>query len=213
MMQKLLRLFIFLLLIRPIILILIGLKISGRSHLPKAGPAIIVANHNSHLDTLVLMTLFPLSLLHQLRPVAAAEYFLRNRWLSWFALHIMQIVPIDRLKPSREDKLGGCSQVIEQGGILIIYPEGSRGEPEAIADFKSGIAHLAKAHPTVPIYPIFLHGLGKSLPKGDFVLVPFCCDVLIGKPLVWTGNKRGFMELLSLQMSDLAAQGKFPDWE
>jgi 1-acyl-sn-glycerol-3-phosphate acyltransferase len=211
--KKILRLFLFLVLIRPIILILIGLKITHRSRLPKAGPAIIVANHNSHLDTLVLMTLFPLSLLHQLRPVAAAEYFLRNRWLAWFAMHMMQIVPIDRLKPSREDKLGGCSQVIEQGGILIIYPEGSRGAPESIADFKSGIAHLAKAHPTVPIYPIFLHGLGKSLPKGDFVLVPFCCDVLIGEPLVWNGNKRNFMESLATQMNDLAAQGKFPSWD
>ena len=79
--------------------------------------------------------------------------------------------------------------------------------------FKTGIAHIAKKHPDVPIIPCFMHGLGKALPKGEALLVPFFLDVFVGDPLVWEGEKSTFMESLSCQMTALAAQGDFPPWE
>jgi 1-acyl-sn-glycerol-3-phosphate acyltransferase len=97
--------------------------------------------------------------------------------------------------------------------ILLIYPEGSRGNPESLTSFKSGIAHLAKRHPEIPIYPIFLHGLGKTLPKGEALLVPFFCDVWLGNPLHWTGNKQSFMDLLNQSIQELAAAGNFSAWQ
>ncbi len=104
----------------------------------------------------------------------------------------MGIIPLERNHPtSCKDPLKGCSEALLNGDILIIYPEGSRGKPESLADFKCGIAHLAKRHPAVPIYPVFLYGLGKALPKGERLLVPFFCDVLIGEPIWWTGDKKG----------------------
>ena len=194
----------------------IGLRIIELNRLPRVGPAIICANHNSHLDTMVLMTIFPLRLLAKLRPVAAAEYFLQNPLLGWFALQIIGIIPIERDRSScSEHPLAKCSEALERGEILIIYPEGSRGEPESLADFQSGIAHLAKRHPDVPIYPVFLYGLGKVLPKGEVVLVPFFCDVAIGEPIFWCGNKKIWMKLLARQMQELSMQvnitGSNPD--
>ncbi|MGJ5675787.1 MAG: lysophospholipid acyltransferase family protein [Nostochopsis sp.] len=208
------RLLFFLFIVRLVVLIIIGLRIANKERLPKSGSAIIVANHNSHLDTLVLITLFPIRLLDKLHPVAAEDYFLSSRFLAWFSLNIMGIIPLKRKKNyGREDIFKGCSQALKTGDILIIYPEGTRGEPEALSSFKSGIAHLAKRHPDIPIYPIFLHGLGKALPRGEALLVPFFCEVFIGEPIYWTGEKKGFMKLLTQSMKDLAAQGYFSIWE
>ena len=201
----LLRLLFFGTIVRLVVLVIIGLRIIPRSQLPTTGPAIICANHNSHLDTMVLMTLFPLRSLAKLRPVAAAEYFMKNRLLAWFALQIVGIIPIARCKPSpTEHPLAKCSDALARGEILIIYPEGSRGEPESLASFQSGIAHLAKLHPDVPIYPVFIYGLGKVLPKGELILVPFFCDLAIGMPIFWNGKKQAFMDLLDRQMQELS---------
>lgn len=75
-----LRFLFFLTIVRPIILVVLGFNVRRRELLPTGGPAIIVANHNSHLDTMVLMTLFPMSILHLIHPVAAADYFLKKRF-------------------------------------------------------------------------------------------------------------------------------------
>lgn len=174
----------------------------------------IVANHNSHLDVLLLMTLFPQRLLPKVRPVAAKDYFLRNRLLAWFSLEIIGIIPIERhLKGVHIDPLAGVSEAVARGDIVIVFPEGSRGEPERLADFKSGVAHLARRYPSLPFYPVFLHGLGKALPRGEAVLVPFFCDVFVGEPMSWNGDKAKFMDDLTHRMTVLAAEGHFPAWE
>jgi 1-acyl-sn-glycerol-3-phosphate acyltransferase len=209
-----LRHIFFLVIVRPLVLIVLGLNVRHSERLPHTGPAIVVANHNSHLDTLVLMTLFPPRLLPLLRPVAAVDYFLKNRPLAWFSMNIMGIIPVRRGRGAgHEDPLAGCSTALQGGEILILFPEGSRGEAERLAEFKTGITHLAKRHSDVPVIPVFLHGLGKALPKGEAMLVPFFCDVFIGLPLVWTGDRHVFMQALETVMKTLAQEGHFPPWE
>jgi 1-acyl-sn-glycerol-3-phosphate acyltransferase len=212
--MMILRWLFFALIVRPLALIVIGLNVRHRQRLPEAGPALIVANHNSHLDTLVLISLFPLHQLPHIRPVAAADYFLRNPLLAWFALNLIGIVPLQReVKAGAGDPLAAASAALAQGAILILFPEGSRGEPERLSHFKSGVAHLAKRHPAVPVVPIFLHGLGKALPKGEAILVPFFCDVFVGEALHWHGEKHGWMDELDGAMHALATEGKFAAWE
>ena len=214
MINKIIRFLFFFLIVRPLILVIIGLNVRHRERLPKNGPAIVVANHNSHLDTFVLMTLLPFRLLSRLHPVAAADYFLKNRLLAWFSCKIIGIIPIQRSGiTAKSDPLAGCSEALERGEILILYPEGSRGEPERMSNFKSGIAHLSKRYPDVPIYPVFLHGLGRALPKDEAILVPFFCDVFVGASMRWTGDRERFMELLAEKMKLLSDEGKFPSWE
>ncbi len=212
MLNKLLRTLFFLLIVRPLVLLGLGLNIRNRMGLPSKGPAVIVANHNSHLDTLVILSLFPLALLPRLRPVAAADYFLRNPLLAWFATKIIGIIPVARSQKGG-NPLALSFEALSRDEILIIFPEGSRGTPEELTRFKKGVALISKKHPEVPIIPLFLHGLGKALPRGEAVFVPFFCDVFVGSPQTWEGNKEQFMQQLEEQMAGLAEQGNFPLWD
>lgn len=214
-MNHILRMMFFALVVRPLMIIVLGTNIRRPELLPEKGPAIIVANHNSHLDVFALINVLGLKRLPIVRPVAAADYFMTNPLRRWFATNIVGIIPIDRTKVRRErgkHPLDPISKVIESGGIVLLFPEGTRGEPEKLDEFQSGVAHLAKLHPDVPVIPVFLHGLGKALPKGDPLLVPFFCDMFVGKPLDSSLSKQDFMNSLNQRMDDLAGELPMDHW-
>lgn len=207
--MRLVRFAFWLLVAHPIALVVLGLNVRHRRRLPKEGPAIVAANHNSHLDTLVLVSLFPVALLPRLRPVAAADYFLRNRLVAWFALNVIGILPIARETHGGRDPLKPCEEALDRGEILILFPEGSRGEPEVLGRFKRGVAVLAARRPEVPVTPVFLHGLGKALPKDDPILVPFFCDVFVGEAM--RGDETDFLAGLEARMRALAGELPRPE--
>lgn len=213
-MAKVLRFLFYGVLVRLVVLVILGLNVRHRERLPGGGPAMVVANHNSHLDTMVLISLLPLRLLPHIRPVAAMDYFLSSGLLAWFALKVIGILPLarERVRPD-QDLLADVHAALERGDILIFFPEGTRGEAERMQAFKSGIARIAERHPQVPVVPVFLHGLGKALPRGSMLPVPFFCDVFVGDPLPWTGDKKNYMEQLDRTMHTLAHEGHFPSWE
>ncbi len=212
--MRLLQALFFLLIVRPLISLVLGLNIHERDNLPVRKPAIIAPNHNSHLDTLVLMSLFPLFRLHHVRPVAAADFFLANRVLAWLSLNIIGIIPIDRLRADpNSDPLAKMSAVLEKGETLLIFPEGSRGQPEQLGRFKSGVARLVQRHPTVPIIPVYTYGLGKAMPRNDILIVPFFADVVVGEPIYWCGSVEATMAAYEAAMRDLRERLKIPAWE
>ena len=203
----------FLLIVRPFLALVLGVNLRHAERLPQTGPAILAANHNSHLDTLLLMSLFPQSQLHQLRPVAAADYFLSNPLVAWFSRNIIRILPLKRKVERGDDLFAPLLEELDKGRILILFPEGSRGEPEKMSQFKNGIAHLTSLRPDVPVIPVYLHGLGKVLPKGDWLPVPFFVDGFVGEEIRGIENRTEFMAALKSAFESLTAEGKFGEWE
>jgi 1-acyl-sn-glycerol-3-phosphate acyltransferase len=211
---RLLRFFFFAVVVRAVILVALGLTVRHRERLPKDGPAVLAANHNSNLDALALMSLMPLRLLPKLRPVAAVDYFFTSKAKGWFVTNIIGIIPVER----GSGKKGGnplllCEEALDRGEILVLFPEGSRGHPETLGPLKKGIRHLACARPHVPIIPIHMHGLGKALPKGSSLLVPFNCTAHVGEALYGTETYNDFVAALENQMTALGAEEKKPDWD
>jgi len=205
-MSRLLKILFFVIFVKPLVFVILGLNIRGRNFLPSQGPAILVANHNSHLDTLVLMSLFPLSQLHKVRPVAAADYFMANRYIRWFSTHCIGIIPLERTgKTSKQQLFAACHHALDNQDILIIFPEGTRGDPEELARLKKGVFHIINDRADTDVTPIAMHGLGRSLPRGEALFVPFNCDVIIGPELDKTDSATQFVELLLCQFKQLQA--------
>lgn len=204
---------LFSILVRPVILFVLGINIRHRKKLPDAGPVVIIANHNSHLDTLVLMSLFRRKSFQKVRPVAAGDYFMKNKFLAFFSTRVMNIIPIQR--KMTKDIRGMFSPILkalEDDSIIILFPEGSRGKAEQISKYKSGIYYLMREVPDVKIVPVFLHGLGKALPKGSFIFVPFFVDILVGNSFKYNENRKVFMDTLNDRMDSLGEEGQFKEW-
>jgi 1-acyl-sn-glycerol-3-phosphate acyltransferase len=212
MVERILRAAFLVLVVKPLCWLVLGVNLRGGERLPRRGPAILAANHNSHLDTLMVLSLFPLGAALRVRPVGAVDYVEGRplRRLVWLTL--MGVLPLNRQPgrkvgeaPGERDPLAGCAAALERGEILLIFPEGTRGEPEQMQAFKNGVAHLAKRFPEAPIVPIFLRGAGKSLPRGEALLVPFICDVAIGEHLRWNNDREGLMRELRARIEALGA--------
>ncbi|WP_201258543.1 lysophospholipid acyltransferase family protein [Bordetella sp. H567] len=190
----------------PVVRLWLGVNVRHRERLPLRGPAIVAANHNSHLDICTLLSLFPLARVPDVQPAAAADYFMKGGALTWIARNLVGIVPVVRGGMATgngepRDPLEGCYEALERGAILVIFPEGTRGEPERMQVLKAGIARLARRFPDVPVVPLYMHGLGKAMPKGSFIPLPVFVDIFVGRALSWRGdaadNKARFMQTLS----------------
>jgi len=212
-MLQTLRRYGLMLIVRPAARLLFGLDVIGQDKLPAKGPAIVAANHNSHVDTVVLLCLFPSKLLPKIRPVAAADHFDKGGFGSWFSRNIIGIIPIKRTGAAKgEDVLAGCKEALTRGEILVVFPEGSRGEPEEMTRFKTGVARLAEFCPEATVTPVYLQGAGRSLPKDAKLLVPFNTTAVVGDALTWTGSHHGFIDELRAHIEALKAQAPPLKW-
>lgn len=209
-MLRWLRLALIVAVARPVARFFTGADVEGRERLPVKGPAIIAANHNSHVDTLLLLTIFKARAVHLVRPAAASDYFLKDPVIGWVSRNLIGIVPVARRKAgSGEDVLAPARQALSEGAIVVVFPEGTRGDAsDTMAQLKNGVARLAEAFPEAPVIPVWIQGAGRVLPKGTLIPVPMTCCVLVGEPIRWEGRRTAFME--GLRDALLALKAKAP---
>ena len=198
-----LRVLIQILLVRPLLRLVFGITITGKENLHELDQFIIVANHNSHLDTFLLYSILPVGQISKTSPVAAREYFSKPRWLFAAVNYLLRPIWVDR-----NHKVGNPLEEmfsrLDSGQNIIIYPEGTRGEPGEMQNFKTGIGRLVQARPSIPVIPVFLHGPERSLPKSAPVPLPIWNHVAVGLPQLFTGNTENASELLKGSIEFLA---------
>ncbi|TLP73256.1 lysophospholipid acyltransferase family protein [Nesterenkonia sphaerica] len=156
--------------------------------------AIYYANHSSHLDFLTIWAALPPDLQNRARPVAAKDYW-GSGLRKIFAEQIFNAYLVDRhgasgprrrrshAGVSPKGQITGMSEVLAAGDSLIIFPEGTRGDGETIAEFHGGLYKLAQCHPEVPVVPVTLANLGRILPKGELIPVPHLSTVVFCAPI------------------------------
>jgi 1-acyl-sn-glycerol-3-phosphate acyltransferase len=174
--------------VRPILRWVVGIRYRRRSLVPD-GPCIVVANHNSHLDAPVLLSLFPLRRLRHVHPVAAADYF-DETWLRrTMSMVLMNAVPIRRQPGHGQDPLAHVVAALRSGETIILFPEGTRGEAGVVAPFRAGVGRIVKTLPGVAVVPVFLSGPERIWPRGETVPVPLGIDVHVGKPRTYDATR------------------------
>lgn len=175
--------FLYSILMRGFLRIIVGVKYINKEVISKEKQFIIVSNHNSHLDTMALMSSLTFRQLSKTHPIAAGDYFGDSVTKSFITRLFTNAILIRRTKDGNsENPIDMMSRALSEGRSLILFPEGSRGEPEKMQEFKKGIGILLQKHPEIKYIPVYMRGMGKVLPKGEKLLVPFDTYVLFGEP-------------------------------
>jgi len=144
-------------------------------------PALFIANHASHVDTVSILRALPARIRNRLAVAAAADYFYRYAALGWLASLVLNTFPFSREGAVRAS-LEHCAELADGGWSVLIYPEGTRSPSGALLPFKSGIALLASGL-GVPVVPVAVLGGHGVLPKGRALPRPGPVRVVFGAPL------------------------------
>lgn len=157
-------------------------KIMGSDRLADVkGPVIFAANHASHVDTPLLLTMLPDRFRHRTVVGAGADYFFDKRWKGFLWAFAINAIPIERTRVSpRSTRL--AQQVLDEGWSLLIFPEGGRSPSGWSQPHRAGGAYLA-IRSGVPIVPVHLEGTRRILRKGTGRVTPSTTTVTFGKPL------------------------------
>lgn len=187
---------------------IIGVRFQDKEVFKNCNQVLILGNHNSHLDTLSILASLPFRLHGKVHPVAAGDYFGRTSLVSFFSKLFVNVLLINRKGTATSDTkpLNVMDQYIKEGKSLILFPEGSRGEPEKLQEFKIGAAILLQKNPELPFVPVFMRGLGNALPKGDKLLLPHECQVCFGKIKLAEGSAEEIRNLIQQSILDLKSE-------
>jgi 1-acyl-sn-glycerol-3-phosphate acyltransferase len=125
--------------------------------LPRTGPAILICNHTSHIDPLFVQSVCP----RLITWMMTADFY-DIKWLQ----PIFRAVGAIRVERKGRDMAAVrmALRVLEEGGILGVFPEGRIEQTKELMPFQTGVAMIA-LRANVPIYPVYLDGTQRNRPK------------------------------------------------
>lgn len=165
---------------------ILPVRYEGREHVDVEAPFIIIANHKSALDPLVVAV--PVKR-HQIRFMAKTE-LMKNGFLKWL-LNQIRVIPVDRGN-SDMAAMRASMKVLKEGNVLGVFPEGTRYKQGNMEELETGMAMLA-LRSGVPVIPAYLHPkvrffhkttctIGEPIPTEDLIAQGInkeTCDLLL----------------------------------
>jgi 1-acyl-sn-glycerol-3-phosphate acyltransferase len=156
--------------------------VTGLENIPRTGPAIVVSNHLSLVDSLFL----PMMVDRQMAFLAKSDYFTGKGlkgWLIRFFMTSSGQLPIDRSGgKASEASLNAGLAVLAEGKVLAIYPEGTRSPDGRLYRGRTGVARMV-LEAGVPVIPTVMIDTDKVMPLGSSLPKVHRVGVVIGAPL------------------------------
>jgi 1-acyl-sn-glycerol-3-phosphate acyltransferase len=196
-------------LVKSVLKVIHRLDSQGREFIPSEPSFVLVANHASHLDALVLAATLPPHFREQLFPLAAGDVFFETPARSAFSAGFLNALPVWRKNCGARAIKDLRQRLLDRPSIYILFPEGCRTRDGAMLPFKPGIG-MVVAGTSVPVIPCHLSGTFEALPAGAFVPRPRRIRVRIGTPRVFSElpNKRdGWNEIARILDEDIRQLG------
>ena len=163
---------------------LFNVEVIGSNNMPLHNRnLVVIANHCSHLDMgLVKYALGDYG--KEIRALAAAEYFYKDKTRKTYFKNFTNLIPIER-SGSLEGSLGAANSALKRGEMLLVFPEGTRSRDGKLQPFRRGVGYLV-AERSVDILPVYIDGTYRAFPKGAKLPNPAARNlkVYIGKPML-----------------------------
>jgi len=196
-MAKLTRRFTLGTILLPLTRIFAHIKVSGLENLDGVqGPLIFAANHQSYLDTPVILASLPRRWRYRIAPAMWKEYFdahffperypLQERWTNsityWLVTLLFNAFPIPQTETGARESIRYIGELMEEGWSILIFPEGERTLTGEVGRFLPGVGLIA-SRLQLPVAPIRLRGLDRVLHRTARWPRPGSVEVKIGAPI------------------------------
>jgi 1-acyl-sn-glycerol-3-phosphate acyltransferase len=139
------------------------LEVYGGGNLPVAPPFVLIANHTSHLDCLVIASALPTALCDRVFPVAAGDVFFETPARSLFSAQMINALPMWRKNCGPHALAELRERLVNEPCGYILFPEGTRSRDGALQPFKAGLGMIVAGTP-VPVVPCSIAGAARAWP-------------------------------------------------
>lgn len=158
------------------------LRVEGRGNLPAEPPFLLAANHASHLDAMLLMSVFPISWRDRVFPIVAKDVFFEKLSIAALGAFFINALPLWRNKAHAHDLSDLRASLARDPVVFILFPEGTRSRNGEMQEFKSGIGRIVAGTP-VSVVPCWIDGAHHAMPPGKKLPRPRRLRLVIGKPV------------------------------
>lgn len=198
----------------PVVRLGLRVKVVGRHHIPKKGPAILASNHLSALDHVVL----PMTTRRTIINISKAEHFSKP-----FKAWVFRQWGIIKLQRGKGDQaaMDAAKQAIREGNLFCIYPEGTRSRDGKLHKGHTGVARLA-LELRVPVIPVAMKGTFEAKPKGGKLKLFTPTAAIVGAPMDFSQHwgkqddkaiTRQVTDEVMLAIRDLSGQEYVPEYQ